>query len=198
MALQIDTSILMRVAEGDEVAFKVLFDTYRPNIYTTALRVTNNEWMAEDIVQDTFVKVWIHRQRIPEIANFETWLYVLSKNIALDIIKKKAHYKTYSQEEAKNALLRVYPEADYLTQDKDFKRLLDEAIGRLPTKQKETYRLIREQYLKREEAAEILQVSPETVKSNLDQAMKSIRAYCTAHMKDIPLVLLLHFFLKYF
>lgn len=198
MALQIDTSILMRVAEGDGVAFKVLFDTYRPNIYTTALRVTNNEWMAEDIVQDTFVKVWIHRQRIPEIANFETWLYVLSKNIALDIIKKKAHYKTYSQEEAKNALLRVYPEADYLTQDKDFKRLLDEAIERLPTKQKETYRLIREQHLKREEAAEILQVSPETVKSNLDQAMKSIRAYCTAHMKDIPLVLMLHFFLKYF
>ncbi|WP_286862740.1 MULTISPECIES: RNA polymerase sigma factor [Sphingobacterium] len=198
MALQIDTSILMRVAEGDEVAFKVLFDTYRPNIYTTALRVTNNEWMAEDIVQDTFVKVWIHRQQIPAIANFETWLYVLSKNIALDIIKKKAHYKTYSQEEAKNALLRVYPEADYLTQDKDFKRLLDEAIERLPAKQKETYRLIREQYLKREEAAEILQVSPETVKSNLDQAMKSIRAYCTAHMKDIPLVLLLHFFLKHF
>lgn len=198
MALQIDTSILMRVAEGDGVAFNVLFDTYRPNIYTTALRVTNNEWMAEDIVQDTFVKVWIHRQRIPEIANFETWLYVLSKNIALDIIKKKAHYKAYSQEEAKNALLRVYPEADYLTQDKDFKRLLDEAIERLPTKQKETYRLIREQHLKREEAAEILQVSPETVKSNLDQAMKSIRAYCTAHMKDIPLVLLLHFFLKYF
>lgn len=198
MALQIDTSILMGVAEGDEVAFKVLFDTYRPNIYTTALRVTNNEWMAEDIVQDTFVKVWIHRQQIPAIANFETWLYVLSKNIALDIIKKKAHYKTYSQEEAKNALLRVYPEADYLTQDKDFKRLLDEAIERLPAKQKETYRLIREQYLKREEAAEILQVSPETVKSNLDQAMKSIRAYCTAHMKDIPLVLLLHFFLKHF
>ncbi|MEI2274360.1 sigma-70 family RNA polymerase sigma factor [Sphingobacterium sp. ML3W] len=198
MALQIDTSILMRVAEGDEVAFKVLFDTYRPNIYTTALRVTNNEWMAEDIVQDTFVKVWIHRQQIPAIANFETWLYVLSKNIALDIIKKKAHYKTYSQEEAKNALLRVYPEADYLTQDKDFKRLLDEAIERLPAKQKETYRLIREQYLKREEAAEILQVSPETVKSNLDQAMKSIRAYCTAHMNDIPLVLLLHFFLKHF
>jgi len=188
----------MRVAEGDEVAFKVLFDTYRPNIYTTALRVTNNEWMAEDIVQDTFVKVWIHRQQIPAIANFETWLYVLSKNIALDIIKKKAHYKTYSQEEAKNALLRVYPEADYLTQDKDFKRLLDEAIERLPAKQKETYRLIREQYLKREEAAEILQVSPETVKSNLDQAMKSIRAYCTAHMNDIPLVLLLHFFLKHF
>ncbi len=198
MALQIDTSILMSVAEGDEGAFKILFDTYRPNIYTTAFRVTNNEWMAEDIVQDTFVKVWIHRQQIPEIANFETWLYVLSKNIALDVIKKKAHYKTYSQEEAKNALLRVYPEADYLIQDKDFKRLLDEAIGRLPTKQKETYRLIREQYLKREEAAEILQVSPETVKSNLDQAMKSIRAYCTAHMKDRPLVLLLHFFLKYF
>ena len=171
---------------------------YRPNIYTTALRVTNNEWMAEDIVQDTFVKVWLKRHLLTTIDNFEAWLYILARNITLNIIKKQENYKAYAQEEAKAALIRVYPEADYLVQDKEFQHMLQEAIKRLPPKQQETYRLIREQYLKRDEAASLLQVSPETVKWNLDQAMKSIRAYCLANMKDIPLVLLLHFLLKYF
>lgn len=198
MSIQIDKSILIKVAEGDQEAFKTLFNTYRSNIYTTALRITNNEWMAEDIVQDTFVKVWIKRHEILQISNFTTWLYVLSKNISLDIIKKKEKYKAYSEEEARDALMRIYPQTDYLIQEKDFKNLLEEAIERLPQKQKETYRLIREEYMKRDEAAKALQVSPETVKSNLDQAMKSIRAYCTANMKDIPFVLLLHFLLKHF
>lgn len=194
---KITNEIFILVSKGDEEAFKVLFDTYRPNIYTTLLRITNDEWLAEDIVQDTFLKVWINRHILTTIDNFETWLYVLSKNITLDLIKKQKKYKTFAQEEAKTALISVYPEADYLTQDKDFQHLLDTAIERLPNKQKETYRLIREEYLKREEVAAILKVSPETVKSNLDQAMKSIRAYCLANMKDVPLILLLHFFLKH-
>lgn len=197
IANKINNEIFILVSEGDEEAFKVLFDTYRPNIYTTVLRITNNEWLAEDIVQDTFVKVWINRHILTTIDNFETWLYVLSKNITLDLIKKQKNYKIFAQEEAKTALISVYPEADYLTQDKDFQHLLDNAIDRLPNKQKETYRLIREQYLKREEVAAILKVSPETVKSNLDQAMKSIRAYCLANMKDVPFIILLHFFLKH-
>ncbi len=198
MVKEISNVVLKQVGDGDESAFKSLFDTYRPNIYTTALRVTNNEWMAEDIVQDTFVKVWINRHLLHSLDNFEAWLYVLAKNITLNIIKKQDSYKAYAQEEARAALIRVYPEADYLVQDKEFQRMLQEAVDRLPPKQKETYRLIREQYLKRDEAANILHVSPETVKWNLDQAMKSIRAYCLANMKEMPFVVLLHFFLKYF
>ncbi|MDR2284332.1 MAG: sigma-70 family RNA polymerase sigma factor [Sphingobacterium sp.] len=190
--------LLQQVAAGDEQAFKSLFDRFRPNIFTTALRFTNNEWMAEDIVQDTFVKVWLNKQLLPTLDNFEGWLYILAKNITLNVLKKRDHYKAYYQEEAKDALLRYFPEADYLVQDKEFQHMLQQAIKRLPPKQQETYRLIKEEYHKREEVASLLNVSPETVKWNLDQAMKSIRAYCVSNMKDIPFVLLLHFWTKYF
>lgn len=190
--------LLHEVSAGDEQAFKSLFDRYRPNIYTTALRFTNNEWMAEDIVQDTFVKVWLHKQLLPTLENFEGWLYTLAKNITLNVLKKKESYKAYYQEQTKDALLRYFPEADYLVQDKEFQAMLQQAIDRLPPKQQQTYRLIKEEYRKRDEVASLLQVSPETVKWNLEQAMKSIRAYCLANMKDIPFVLLLHFWTKYF
>lgn len=190
--------LLQQVSAGDDQAFKSLFDTYRANIYTTALRFTDNEAMAEDIVQDTFVKVWLNKSLLPTLDNFEGWLYIMAKNITLNLLKKRENYKTYYQEEAKDALLRYFPEADYLIQDKEFQGMLQQAIERLPPKQQETYRLIKEEYHKREEVASLLNVSPETVKWNLDQAMKSIRAYCLANMKDIPFVLILHFWTKYF
>lgn len=198
MVNEISRDVLEQVSNGDESAFRMLFDIYRPNIYTTALRITNDECMAEDIVQDTFVKIWIKRDLLSSLDNFEGWMYVLAKNITLNIIKRQDSYKAYAQEEARAALIRVHPEADYLVQDKEFQRMLQEAIDRLPPKQKETYRLIKEQYLKRDEAANLLQVSPETVKWTLDQAMKNIRAYCLANMKEMPFVMLLHFFLKNF
>lgn len=190
--------ILIKVAAADDLAFKKLFDLYRPNIYTTALRLTGNTDMAEDIVQDTFVKVWINKQLLTNVDNFEGWLYVLAKNITFNILKRQDSYKAYAHEEAKAALVRVYPEADYLLMDKEFQHMLKTAVDALPPKQRETYLLIKEQFLKRNEVAAQLNVSPETVKWNLDQAMKSIRAYCLANMKDAPFILLLHFLFKYF
>lgn len=192
------TNLLHQVASGDEMAFRQLFEAYHPNIYTTALRITNDENIAQDVVQDTFLKVWINRNQLTTVDNFEGWLYTIARNITFNILKKGQHYKQYLNEEGQSALLRIYPSVDYTLQDKDFQSLLERAIKRLPPKQQETYRLLKEQYLKRNEAAQILNVSPETVKYNIDQAMKSIRAYCLAHMKDMPLVLLLHFYSKYF
>jgi len=57
--------------------------------------------------------------------------------------------------------------------------------------------LIKEKHMKRNEAASLLNVSPETVKWNLDQAMRNIRAYCLANMKELPLIIVLHLFFKY-
>jgi RNA polymerase sigma-70 factor (family 1) len=198
MSMEEHTNLLHQVASGDEMAFRQLFEAYHPNIYTTALRITNDENIAQDVVQDTFLKVWINRNQLTTVDNFEGWLYTIARNITFNILKKGQHYKQYLNEEGQSALLRIYPSVDYTLQDKDFQSLLERAIKRLPPKQQETYRLLKEQYLKRNEAAQILNVSPETVKYNIDQAMKSIRAYCLAHMKDMPLVLLLHFYSKYF
>lgn len=192
------TKLLIDVSNGHELAFRKLFEVYYPNIYTTALRITKNEYVAEDIVQDTFLKVWINRESINRYENFEGWLYTVSKNITYNILKKGDHYKKYIQQEGKESLLSIYPSADYEMQDKDFQALLQQAVDRLPPKQRQTYALLKEQFLKRNEAAEILNVSPETVKWNIDQAMRSIRAYCLSHINGMPLVLLLHFFSKYF
>lgn len=65
-----------------------------------------------------------------------------------------------------------------------YRKILDTAISRLAPQQQQVYRLIREKSLKREEVAAIMQISPETVKSYLAQAIKNIRAFCKANMHE--------------
>lgn len=89
-----------------------------------------------------------------------------------------------------------FPEAEYHTHEKEFQQILNDAINRLPEKQRQAFILSKQQFLKREEVAKVLNFSPETVKSNLERAMKSVRTYCQQQLKDLPFVLLLFFFSK--
>lgn len=52
--------------------------------------------MAEDVVQDTFLKVWINRESLPTIENVEAWLYRIAKNVILNMMKKAEYYKVYA------------------------------------------------------------------------------------------------------
>jgi RNA polymerase sigma factor (sigma-70 family) len=196
---QIDKhSLLLAVANGDELAFGRLFDIFSPSIHAIVYRITGNEWTVEEVLQDIFVKVWINRATLPTIENFDGWLYTVAKNTTYNAIKQSQREKLKFNELAKESITLFYPEADYNIQEREFQAILEQAIERLPEKQKLTYKLIKEEQLKREQVATQLNIAPETVKSNLDHAMRSIRAYCVAHLKDLPLILILHFSSKYF
>ncbi len=193
-----EMSLLESVAKGHEASFALLFDRYRSNIYTTALRIIGDEWSAEEILQDTFLKVWLNREKLPDLDNFGGWLYTIAKNLTYNSIKQTQNEKKKLLDVVKDSISICYREADHLTEENEFNKILEQAIERLPVKQKLTYKLIKQQDMKRDEAAIALNVSAETVKWNLDQAMRSIRAFCMAHLKDAPLIVTLYFSAKYF
>lgn len=189
--------LLLQIRQGNETAFTDLFDLYRSRIYTTALRLTRNEWAAEEILQDTFIKIWKIRDTLNNIDNFDGWLFTVARNITFNALKRTEREKLNHNKLVQESITLFYPGADLEMQAKEFQHLVNQAIARLPEKQKATYQLIKEEHLKREEVAARLQVSPETVKWNLDQAMRSIRAYCLMRMKGLPIVFIIHF-LKHF
>jgi RNA polymerase sigma-70 factor (ECF subfamily) len=193
-----DLSLLQKVAVGDEPSFSLLFNKYRANIYTTALRITADEWMAEEILQDTFLKVWLNREMLPDLENFGGWLHTIARNLTYNSIKQVQNEKKKLLNAAKESISVYYRQTDYLAEDKEFAHILRLAIEQLPPKQKLTYQLIKEQEMKRDEAAQVLNVSSETVKWNLDQAMRSIRAFCMVYLKDAPLIVGLYISAKYF
>jgi RNA polymerase sigma-70 factor, ECF subfamily len=84
-----DKQLVLNFRLGDEQAFEILVDRYLKPLYRFVFQFTQNEQVAEDIVQETFVKVWKSLAKFDENKKFSTWLYAIAKNTALDWLKKK-------------------------------------------------------------------------------------------------------------
>ena len=189
----IERELLLKAGGDDETAFVQLLAPYQNNLYTTFLRMIGDQQVAEELLQDTALKVWLNRHQLPEILNFGGWLYKVAANIGYNHLDKTKREQSKAREFTRRSLsLSSFSFEDPLL-EKEYGAILQQAIDRLPPRQKQTYLLIRQQGLSREEAARELGISPETVKWNLEQAVRSIRSFCIARI-DFLLTLLV--FLK--
>lgn len=177
-----EQELLLLISKGDEVAFRKLFHFYKPVIYTSALRMAGDPALANDIYQDIFLRVWLKRTTLAGMENFGGWLFTVARNLMFDSLKRAGNKQT----DKLDAIGDARPDTSYdpagILQEKEVLAVLSEAVSRLPPKQRETYQLIKVEGLSRFETATRMKVSPETVKWNLDQAMRSIRAYCLKHL----------------
>jgi RNA polymerase sigma-70 factor (ECF subfamily) len=173
--LHTEQELLLRISKGEEAAFTVIYNRYKDAVYYTASKMTGSYIIAEEVVQDLFLKFWIKREKAIDIVSVKAYLHTMAENLVFDAVKKQEReqkYRVDGEEQTVSATPAV------LLEHKDYEIILKKAINRLPLKQRETYKLIKERGLKRNEAAAELNVSPETIKWNLDQAMRSIRANC--------------------
>ncbi len=188
-----EQQLIQLITEGDEQAFSKLFDHYRNKIYSVALKLTHSTVLAEEIVGDVFLKIWLKRTDLMGIQNFSAYLFTIARNNTFKVLKQIAkNYKIILLNDNEQLLSHNNLE-DYLM-EKEYSSLLQQAINRLPYQQKQVYKLIKEEGLKREEAADFLHLQPETVKFHLAHAMKNIRSFCALHLDKIVAI---GFFLLY-
>ena len=172
--------LLKNVAEGDELAFARLMKQYANLLATFVYRLTKNRELTEEIVQDTFLKIWQTRESLAEVQNFTTFLYVISRNRALNalrtMIREKKRMMTWEQQQ---------PVSDHVSSeyspDEKFS-LLEKAIDQLPPQQKEAWLLSRREGLKYTEIATLMDLSRETVKKYIRYASLSITRYFEDHI----------------
>src|SRR3569833_308441 len=87
LSLPNETDLLALVAEGNEKAFGLLFHHYRPRIYSYAFHLFRNINLADELVQDVFLKVWLNRDKLPHILKFESWVFIITRNQVFDTLK---------------------------------------------------------------------------------------------------------------
>ncbi|UYQ91141.1 RNA polymerase sigma-70 factor [Chitinophaga horti] len=165
-----------RLAAGEEPAFLEFFHTYSHHIYNVAFLMTKSTTLAEDMVQEVFLKIWLQRAQLAQVENLKAYLYVCARRHILNELRKKSASReftgalhAYFSETADNpeqALLR-----------KESRGVLHEAIDRLPDRQRLIYRLSKENGLKQEEIAHQLNISQHTVRNHLAQALVNIRHF---------------------
>ena len=88
-----DEELIARFQNGDEQAYVELVNRYRDRLMTFVYRFVNDEVIAEDIVQDTLVKLFTHKDYYRNIAKFSTWIYTIAGNLAKTELRKKKRRK---------------------------------------------------------------------------------------------------------
>jgi RNA polymerase sigma-70 factor (family 1) len=185
-----EKELLERVATGEEQAFTLLFKHYRNKIYSIALKITNSEPIAEEILLDVFLKVWLKKEQLPALEHFSAWLFTITRNQVFSALKQMAVRRNAEDVVRLHEDKPEHISAEASLTDKEYQALLHQAILQLSPQQLKVYTLIKDKGLKREEAAQALNLSPETVKRHLSEAMHVIRGYCMARL-DAYVVLII-------
>ena len=179
--LQNESEILRLVSEGNELAFREIFDHYSSRLYNYTFRITDDEELSEEIVMDAFLKVWCNSQGLGEIIHFDSYLYALVRNRAFNAIKRRAHEAVIiSKLSLNNSEYQNITEETVIYNE--YQHILNTAIENLPPQQKCVYILSREKGLKYDEIAEQLDISKNTVKAHLKKAVSSLRIIFTNYL----------------
>lgn len=168
-----DVELIKMAQRGDGQAFCVLIDHYEKKIYNIAYKFMRNEHDAQDAAQDAIIKMYTNIKKFSFQAAFSTWMYRVTANTCLDLLRKKKpdtgidEYERYAVSKDGNP--------DAVTLNKELGNNIKKAIQLLPEKYIPIIILKDIEGLKYEEIAQILGISVGTVKSRISRAREKLR-----------------------
>jgi RNA polymerase sigma-70 factor (ECF subfamily) len=170
----LQVTLLKEIGAGNEVAFKKVYHHYYKRLLQFAFSIIKNKEVAEECVEDVFIKIWRNRANAGSINNLNIYLYRATKNTCLNYLSSKANSAINKPFDAVDIVITdpVCPE-QLLIYRESFDKIKI-AIETLPPKCKMIFKLIREDGLKYKEVAEILNLSPHTVDAQMTIAIRRI------------------------
>jgi len=169
---QIDYDLMHAVQNGDMVAFNKIVDRYKDRLMNVIGRMLSSREEAEDIVQETFVRVYQHRQSFNFEHCFSTWIYTIGLNLARNELRKRKKFKFYDITEMQGH------ETEFAVEMKltgPLGKIIGAAIEELPEKYRLALVLRDVEEMPYEEVAKILDVPLGTVKSRVNRARVMLR-----------------------
>ena len=191
----IETELLRRIAEGDEAAFSILFDRYHVRIFDYLVVITKTKEVAEELVMDIFLKLWLGREWITEIKDVEAFLKKVAYNKAIDFIRYAARHKKLQDIIAREVAHAAHQSPMDALAEKDYQKIIQKAVEQLSPQRRLVYVLSRSHGLTQDEIARELNLSVNTVNNHSKAALKSIREFLKKNnISGLPLLL---FFLQH-
>jgi len=177
-----DDRLLARLADNDEGAFRLLVERHIDRAFSVALRVLGNSADAEDVVQDTMLKVWTHRGQWQQgRAKFSTWLYRVVTNRCIDLRRQPRTDNVDAVPEPVDA----QPDAVTTIQRDEVSLLLEAAMQRLPEQQRIAVILSYHQSMSNGEIAEVMETTVAAVESLLKRGRQQLRDLLRRNERDI-------------
>ncbi len=174
--MDIHSRLVKELKGGSYSAFDQLYEIYADLLYGYTLDLIKSPYEAKDILQETFLRIWINRDNISTEYPFKAYLYKIARNLILNSFRKQMNsiaFENYisSEEYQKNIDNNIEKEIYF----DEFYQNLEKAKDALPDRQKQIFELSREQGMSITEIAKDLNISEQTVKNQLSLALKTLR-----------------------
>lgn len=176
-AVDLDTALVARVRAGDEAAYEQLFRRFYRELCLYASRVEPALGSGEEIVQEVFARLWLRRDRLPDVQSLGAYLYTAVRNYALNQRQRAAtadRWRSTRVLELHDAE-REAPSADARVRSAELALAIERAVGQLPPRCREVFLLRRREGLTTAETAERMQTTQKTVEIQLGKAMRLLR-----------------------
>ena len=174
--------LIANLCEGDETALAPLVEKYKRMVYRLAMQITKNHADADDVMQETFIKVYRSIRTFRKDAAFETWVYRIAVNEALNFVKRRERRKEAALETAESEYevsaryrVEVANDPHRHAEKAELRRYVTEAVNSLSVKHRTVVILHEFEGLTHAEIASILNCSEGTVRSRLHYARKKLR-----------------------
>jgi RNA polymerase sigma-70 factor, ECF subfamily len=169
-----DADLALQLKNGDINAFESIFNKYKTKLFFFAFNYLHSAPEAEEIIQNTFLTLWEHRQSINESLSLKNLLYKITVNDVYNRLKHESVRRKYLDYANLHAT-----EEDECTENsvnfKDLKQTVDMLIDRLPDQQKTIYKMSRRLGMSHNEIAQKLEISVRSVESHVYRALKYIK-----------------------
>jgi len=172
--LHTEKELVKKLSGGDSFAFEVLFYKYRNKVKGFAVKMVPTQIDPEEIVQEVFVKLWIKKETINPEKDFQSYLFSIAKNLLVDHLKSAVNRKLYFVGEHFQQDLLVDDGPENLIRE-NAEEKLQKLINEIPKRRREIFLLSRFEGLSYKQIAERLNISENTVDSQIRNALAFLR-----------------------
>ena len=165
--------ILQLVTTGDEQAFEQLFRHYRNKAYSIALTYMSSPDLAEDVLQEFFLKLWKQKETLVHIERFEQYFFVMLRNMLISALRQADRQQKIKGYIRQSDMLQPTPHQ--LAEACDLQQIIRHTLDTLPIKQQMIYRMSREEGLSHDEIGTALQLSPRTISNIISIVLNHLR-----------------------
>jgi RNA polymerase sigma-70 factor (family 1) len=182
--------LLERLKNGDTSCFEILYSKYSGRLYNFVLNLSRGDcYLAEEIVQNVFVKIWEIHPHLNTEGSFNSFLFTIGRNMFLNVVKNRIHeslYHDYLLEHESVLDNSVEKEVEFKMLEEQINRLIEQ----LPPARRRVYILSKVKHLSNKEIAKLLDISENTVESQLNKATHFMRQQLAPYCEIILLALL--------
>jgi RNA polymerase sigma-19 factor, ECF subfamily len=172
----------------NEQRFKILFERFKKPVHDYVRTITGSDELAQEIAQEVFIRLWRKMGSYDEIENIDFYTFRIARNECMRYFKKAAVETHMLQELQKRMTAENNNVSEYIN-FKETEGLLDKAIASLSPQRQKVYLLSRRQGMRIEEIATEMQISYNTVRNHLVEALRQIRHYYLEHLSVAVLLI---------